>query len=180
MGGFCGKRENPWYILLFAPLFTDFSVVFCCQKLWSADLRMIHFFAAISRCEKLAESRLCKRITFVENFGAMEKNMRKTRIFYVDFRGKSTVYNAICHIIKTLKTLATSTFFEFFTKFSTPCGKLFPYVRKFFRFSHISEFRENKLKVLSPPRVRFLLTQKLLGTAANFCILRSLQSGAHQ
>lgn len=59
----------------------------------------------------------------------MEKNMRKNRIFYVDFGVKSTVYNAFCHNLKTAKTLAPSTFFEFFTKFSTPCGKLFPYVR---------------------------------------------------
>lgn len=56
--------------------------------------------------------------------------MRKNRIFYVDFGVKSTVYNAFCHNLKTAKTLAPSTFFEFFTKFSTPCGKLFPYVRK--------------------------------------------------
>lgn len=34
--------------------------------------------------------------------------------------------------LNTAKTLATSGFFEFFTKFSTPCGKLFLHLEKTF------------------------------------------------
>ena len=61
--------------------------------------------------------------------------MRKKRIKYVDFRVKRAFYNAICHIVKVRKTLATSAFFEFLTKFSTYGGKLFLQVGKFTCFS---------------------------------------------
>ena len=173
------------------------------DKMWSAEKEIICKSARRSRCEKLRQSPLCKRITFVENFGAMEKNMRKNCIFHVDFRYKNRFSNPFCHILKMTKTLATSGFSEFFTKFSTGGGKLFPYVRNiivkillkrnfikrsaliinFFLLTRksckknkkravLSLYRcENKPKVLSPPRVRFLLAQKLLGTAANLCIL---------
>ncbi len=55
------------------------------------------------------------------------------------------------------KTLDTTGFFEFFTKFSTPCGKLYLQVEKFF---HISFLEKNTKKRSALAVNFFLLTRK--------------------
>ena len=61
-------------------------MIFPPEKLWSAEKEMIHFFARVPEGGKLRKTPLCKRTKIVENFGAVEKNMRKNGKKCVDFK----------------------------------------------------------------------------------------------
>ena len=130
--------------MFFAAFIFKNTVNFQTEKLWSAKKEIIHFFAHFPEGGKPGKIALCKRITFVENFGAVKKSMRKNGIFYVEFRYNSTFFHSFYHMRKTSKTLDTARFFEFFTKFSTPCGKLSLQVEKFFRFFVFTKYAKKR------------------------------------
>ena len=103
------------------------------EKMWSAEKEMIHFFAHLNavwitqKKQDVQKNNFCGKL-----FLLAEKNAEKPRVLCGIMRNKH-IFPRFLTSKKTPKTLTTSGFFEFFTKFSTTCGKLYLQVGNFFR-----------------------------------------------